>query len=97
MTDTTENTNSFTMPSSATDRKEIKDKLHEMGGYLQIIADRRQDIKDTCEVLAEKYGISKKIANKMAKVLHDNTYNDVAEEADQFSTIFETLFQDNTV
>jgi len=87
---------SFTMPSNPKERKEIKDALHEMCGALQFIEDKREYLKDSAAVLEEKFGIPKKISTKMARVLHKNTYSDVAQEADQFSTIFETLFQNDS-
>lgn len=84
---------SFTLPSSEADRKSIKDALHEMGGALQFIEDKREDIKGIAEDLEARFQIPKKISTKLGRVLHKNTYGDVAQEADQISTIFETLFQ----
>lgn len=89
-----ESTQEFTMPSDPKARKEIKDALHEMSGALQFIQDKREYIKDSAAVLEEKFQIPKKISTKMARVLHKHNYQDVAQEADQFSTVFETLFQE---
>lgn len=87
----------FTMPSSETDRKKIKERLHEMSGLLQVIKDKRDDIKAYAEVLEADFKIPKKISTKMARVLHANNYSDVSIEADNFTTIFESLFQVESV
>lgn len=92
-----EETTSFSMPSSTADRKKIKDSLHEMSGLLQVIKDRRDDIKAYAETLETEFNIPKKISTKMARVLHANNYSDVSAEADNFVTIFETLFQVDSV
>lgn len=87
----------FTMPSSATDRKKIKDALMEMSSSLQFIEDKRSFMKDVADSLHEQFQIPKKISMKMARTLHKNNYTDVTEEVDQFTTLFETLFQEASV
>lgn len=83
----------FTMPSNPADRKKIKDMLHEMQGALQFIDDKRAFMKDAAESLQEQFQIPKKISMKMARTLHKNNYTDVSSETDQFTTLFEVLFQ----
>lgn len=87
----------FTMPSNPADRKKIKDMLHEMQGALQFIDDKRAFMKDTAEALQEQFQIPKKISMKMARTLHKNNYTDVSSETDQFTTLFEVLFQGGSV
>lgn len=95
MTDQADTVESFAMPSSPTDRKNIKDRLHEMSGLLEVIDNRRDDIKSYAEALEADFKIPKKISTKLARVLHKNTYGEVSAEADQFTSIFESLFQDS--
>jgi hypothetical protein len=83
----------FTMPSNPTDRKKIKDVLHEMCGALQFIDDKRAFMKDAAESIQEQFQIPKKISMKMARVLFKNNYADVSAESDTFGTLFEVLFQ----
>lgn len=87
----------FTMPSNPADRKKIKEALHEMQGALQFIDDKRAFMKDTAEALQEQFQIPKKISMKMARTLHKNNYTDVSSETDQFTTLFEVLFQGASV
>jgi hypothetical protein len=87
----------FIMPSNPADRKKIKDMLHEMQGALQFIDDKRAFMKDTAEALQEQFQIPKKISMKMARTLHKNNYTDVSAETDQFTTLFEVLFQGGSV
>lgn len=86
-------THEYTLPSNPADRKKIKDMLHEMAGALQFIDDKREFMKDVAESIQEKYQIPKKISMKMARTLHKNNYVDVSSETDQFTTLFEVLFQ----
>lgn len=86
-------TQDFTMPSNPADRKKIKDMLHEMAGALQFIDDKRAFMKDVAEAIQEQYQVPKKISMKMARTLHKNNYTDVSSETDQFTTLFEVLFQ----
>jgi len=86
----------FTMPSNPNDRKRIRDALYEMSGALQVIDDKREFMKDVAKMLEDEFQVPKKISAKMARTLHKNNYQDVHVEADQFSTIFETLFQGTT-
>lgn len=92
----TEESQSFTMPSSPADRKKIKDALHEMCGAMQFMEDKREFMKDVADSLKEQFEIPKKITMKMARTLYKNNYGDVSNEADQFTTLFESLFQTNT-
>lgn len=91
--DVIEETNGFTMPSSPADRQKIKDQIYEMSGALQFIDDKRAYMKDVAEALQEEFEIPKKITMKMARTVHKNNYRDVEAEADQFTTMFETLFK----
>ena len=83
----------YTVPSSEADRKAITDALHEMCGALQFIEDKREFMKDVAAVLKEKYEIPPKISAALARTLHKCNYADVSAEKDQYSTLFETLFQ----
>lgn len=87
----------FTMPSNPADRKKIKDMLHEMAGALQFIDDKRAFMKDVADTIQEQYQVPKKISMKMARTLHKNNYTDVSSETDQFTTLFEVLFQGKVI
>lgn len=90
-------TQSFTMPSSTADRAKIKETLQEMSGMLQRIEDFRGSMTDAAKGLEETFQIPKKIALRMARVLHKNNYSEVEAEADAFTTAFETLFKGGNI
>lgn len=86
----------YTLPSNPQDRKKIKDAIYEMQAALQFIDDKREFIKDVANMLKEKYEIPVKISTKLAKTLHKDNYDDVTQEVDSFTSLFETLFNNES-
>lgn len=82
----------FTMPSSTADRTKMKDMLFMMQGNLRAIDDQRVLMKESAEAIEAQFNVPKKISMKLARTLFKDDYLDVAEESDQYTTLFEILF-----
>lgn len=89
----TKKDDTFTLPSSKSDREKIKKILHEISGQYQMIDDRKSAVKDMVDVLHEEFNIPKKIINKLAKTIHKNDYDDVSHETSLFEIIFEGIVE----
>lgn len=90
-----EETNDYVVPSNPADRKKIKDAISQMAAVMQEIEDKRGYIKDVQTDLKESFKIPSRISAKMAKTLHKHNYVDVAQESEQFSLFYETLFSES--
>ena len=56
--------------SSPTDRKNIRDALHEISGSMTRIDAEKDLIRETVAAVCEELKIPKKLVNRMVKVYH---------------------------
>lgn len=84
---------SFTLPSNPADRKKIRDAFYEISGAHQFIKDKREYIKDVVVMLHETYGMPKKLIPKIAKIVFEHNYAEVAEENSTLELIFESILE----
>jgi hypothetical protein len=85
----------FTLPSDPKERKKIRDILYEMSGITQAIKDRREDLKSYAEVLNTTYNIPKKVIPKVAKIVFDHNFEDVASEHSAIELLYEGIMETN--
>jgi len=81
----------FTLPSSQSDRDKIKKNLEEVSGQLQMIADRKEQIKEIIEATADEYKIPKKILSKIATTMFKNQYAEASYESSIFELVYEGI------
>lgn len=81
------------VPSNPADRQKLKTMLVEITkSYLRIDAEKDL-IKSSLEDAQEKFGIKKKLINKLAKTLYNNSYADLQAENEHFELLYETLVE----
>ncbi len=85
-----EKSNIITDPKKLADFKQV---LVAITRDFQIIDDRKEAIKETVEEAATIYSVDKKIIRKLASVMYKSNYNDIQEENEHFSLLYETLIE----
>lgn len=80
------------IPSSPDDRKRIKDAILMGSGLMQIIHDKRLEIKDIVDTIAD-LGVPKKVARKMITTHFKDNYQEVTTEASVFEVAFENIME----
>ena len=83
---------SFSLPTSDADKKKLKDMLYEITAQMQMVADRKEAIKDIVDAIHSDFKLPKKIVNQLAKTLYKHDYDDVTHEASIFETVYEGIF-----
>lgn len=83
----------MTIPSGTSDRAEFKTMLVEMTKYLQQMDDLREDYKTVAAGAEEKFGIKKKLVSKLAKTMYKRNYQDLQQENEHFSHLYEVLIE----
>lgn len=81
------------VPSSTSDRQQLKLMLAEMTKCLQKIDDEKQSFKEIADAAEEKYSIKKKHITKMARVMYKKNYADLQAENEDFEALYETLVE----
>lgn len=79
------------IPSSPADRKAIADGIKEISNSMTRIEGERTYIKESFEMLKEKFGIDAKYLRRMAKDFHKDQFEQVTEEDAQYSDLFEAI------
>lgn len=81
---------SFNVTNPA-DKKKIKDALFEISGSYTRIEAERELIKDIVNDLADKYQLSKKSVNKIAKAYHKQNYTQEVVANEEFQELYESI------
>lgn len=84
---------SETIPSSPSDRQQLKTMLVEMTKAMQRADDEKQSVKEIAEAAQEKFGIKKKLITRLAKTMYKHNYADIQAENEHFETLYETLVE----
>lgn len=84
----------FTMPSDPEDVKKIKNNIEEISAQLQIIDDRKENIKEIKDELKESYEMPVSLTNKLVKALDDDKYVEMTTENSVFELARETILGD---
>ncbi|CAB4127402.1 Double-stranded DNA-binding protein [uncultured Caudovirales phage] len=79
--------------SNPVDKKKIKDALFEISGSYMRIEAERELIKDIVADLADKYELTKKNINKIARAYHKNNFNQQVSESEEFQELYESLLE----
>ncbi len=85
------------IPSSPSDRKELKGMLQEASNCLQRIEDEREAMKDIAAVVKEKFSIKPTLFNKLAKTFHKRDYAELQHSHEEFELLYETLMENKIV
>lgn len=81
------------IPSNPADRKKMKGMLSEMTHCLQRADDERESMKDIAAEIESQFGVSKKIANKLARTMYKHNYADLQAENEHFEFLYEALVE----
>jgi septation ring formation regulator EzrA len=81
------------IPSSAEDRKIIKDVMKLVSESYSRIEGEKSHIKAEIDNLAEKYKIPKKFLNKLARTYHRQNFKDILDEQDDFTALYESVLE----
>ena len=82
---------SFVIPSNNKDRQIINDCLKEIGNHLTIKSAADDAIKDIRDRLGEDYEMSARTANRLAKTMYKQDFQDKADDFEEFHSEFEML------
>ena len=69
----------------------LKAAIKEIDNYYDQIDAAKLAMKDITDQMHEDIGISKKLLNKMAKTYHDEDFDMVIEEMEDFRATYETV------
>lgn len=78
---------------NASDRIEFKTLLVECTKYLQQIDNIKEDLKAAAAAAEEKFGIKKKLINKLIKTMYKHNYSSLVEENNHFEHLYESLIE----
>ena len=81
------------MISTPTDRKKVKDAISEISDSMTRIEAERELIKDIVNDIAENHERPKKFVKALATVYHKQSYSTVEAEQEEFTLLYETLFE----
>jgi len=82
-----------TVPSSPSDRQNIKVALEQITASMDRIAAEKDHIKDVFGMLKEKFEIQPKISRKMAKTMYDRSYSTLQQENEDFELMYESIVE----
>lgn len=80
-------------PSSPEDRKKLKAALTEMTYCHQRIDDEKSAMKDIADTIAEKFGLQKKVVNKLARTMYKRDYANLQQENEDFEVLYENIVE----
>jgi hypothetical protein len=79
------------LPSSPNDQKRLKDSLNEMVNSLAKIKAEQEHKGDIATHILEEFGIPKKLVNKAATAIFNETYQQIAAESQDLETLIEYI------
>lgn len=83
----------FVIPSNPADRKTINDALKEIGNHLTIKSAADDAIKDIADVLKEDYDMPRRTANRLAKTMYKQDFQDKEADFEEFTSEYEILIK----
>ena len=86
-----ENKNAFVLPSNPQDRKNLLNLFQELSACYTRISGERTYINEAIGIAAENYNIPKKVLRKAAKVFHQQNFDEVTAEEEQFVEFYEQI------
>lgn len=85
--------NELVLPSSPADRAKIKAAMIECSGAMTRIESEKDYIKEAVAELAEEYEVPKKLLNKLLRVYHKSSKDQVLAEAEQMDVAYSAIFE----
>lgn len=86
-----ENKDAFVLPSNPQDRKNILDLFEELSNCFTRIEGEKTYIKEAIDIASENYNIPKKVLRKAAKVYHQQNFDQLSAEEEQFAEFYEQI------
>jgi uncharacterized protein YukE len=81
----------FVMPSSEADRKQIMDAMNEISASMTRMAGEKDYIKETLSDLNQKFQIPKKLLSRFAKAHFKANYSEELGQDSEFETMVQIL------
>ena len=78
----------ITIPSSAADKKKIRDCIREIHGAITRIDAEKDFIKEAAAALQDAVGIPKKYINRMARIYHKQNLPQVTSEISDLEQLY---------
>lgn len=85
------------VPSSPADRVAIQKAVKEISDSMTRIEGERDFIKEATNNTCNAFQLSKKTFNKLVRVYHQQNYNRVKEENEEFEEMYETITNQTTM
>ena len=85
----------MSVPNNPSDRQKLKLMFVEMTHSLGRIDSEREQLKEIKKEIKQKFDISPKMANKIAKTMYLMDFADQQAENDEFESMFQTLEQES--
>lgn len=79
------------VPSSSADRKAIENALKEISSSYTRIEAEKDLVKDILQTIQDNQKIPKKYMRKLAKIYHKQNFQEVQQELDDISSLYETV------
>lgn len=79
--------------NSVEERKKFRSKLNDVAAQHQMIADRREVIKEAVAEISEEYGIDKKYIRRLATTIFKSNYNEQQASNRAFEAFYEIVFE----
>lgn len=84
-------TKEVVIPSNPADREKIFKVLKTVSESMTRIESERELIKEEIGALVEAYEIPRKFLNRMARTYHRQTYDQVIQETEDFSALYDSI------
>lgn len=81
------------IPSNPKDRQALKAGIIEITDAMAQMESLRDRKKEIVDVLKEKYELSPKYINKMAKIMYDRSYESMQQENEDFEVLYESVIE----
>jgi len=88
---------SESLPVNAAEIAKVKTMIVEMTNCLNRIDAEREQMKDIASSVEEKFGIKKKIINKIARTMFKHNYADLQSENEHFEFLYEAIAEGKKV
>ncbi len=82
------------VPSDPAIRKKIRDAVAEASAILQMIDDRKEQMKDIVNMAKDDLEVPKRTFNRMVKAFHKQSYVDMVQDDNTFQLFYENIMED---
>jgi hypothetical protein len=79
------------VPQNPEDQKKIRGILEQVSSIMTVISLKRDEIKENKKILVEEYKIPPKLANRMCKTFHADSFPKETAIDETFSVLYETV------